>query len=465
MPVEEGAELFRRYEDAKRHGSLSYFDVDEFDEIAFHYEIRENYKEALVAIRNGLKQHPDNPDLLVKEAKYLLYSGQTDEAEKKLAFILYDNDEVVMIKAELCFCKGDVKQATDLLNSLLNYENFSSDLCLDIICLFADYDKIPEMTDFANKALIKISDTADILRELATIYEEKEQFDLAVKMYDQLLDQNPYSNSDWLGLAKIYAIKRNYEKAIEACDYALAIDENDVNSLSFKGYCLYDSKRYDEAIEVFKEYAENNGNKNIAYELIAECYSALKKTKEAIFYLTRAYEMNPHDVETCYQLAVNYFSIKETQKSIDFLKRAIAIDDRDSSLFSFLGEIYLRQKDFKLAESYLKKAVFLDPENEEAYMLLGDLRTLQDVPEEAISYYNKVLNITPYDIKATFKLILAEYNAGNQEKAASLIKDLDRIISENTSEIPENNKEDIIQAKNILETLRNILRNNLDGKI
>lgn len=380
--------------------------------------------------------------------------------------IPYTNDEVIMIQAELCFCKGDANRAIYLLNSLLNYESFSSDLCLDILCLFADYDKISEMTDFADKALKRISDTTDILRELANIYEEKEQLDLALKAYDKLLDQNPYSCSDWLGLAKIYAIKRNYGKAIEACDYALAIDEKDINTLSFKGYCLYDSKRYDEAIDTFKEYAENNGNKAVAYELIAECYSALKKTKEAISYLTKAYEMNPHDVETCYQLAVNYFATKEMQKAIDFLKQAIAIDDKDSSLFSFLGEIYLRQKDFRLAELYLEKAIFLDPNNEEAYMLLGDLRALQDMPEEAIPLYNKVLNITPYDIKTTFKLILAEYNAGNQEKAASLIKYLDNIISENNmSEIPDDNKADIAQAKNILETLRNILRNNLDEKI
>lgn len=122
--------------------------------------------------------------------------------------------------------------------------------------------------------------------------------------------------------------------------------------------------------------------------------------------------------------------------------------------------------DFRLAELYLEKAIFLDPNNEEAYMLLGDLRALQDMPEEAIPLYNKVLNITPYDIKTTFKLILAEYNAGNQEKAASLIKYLDNIISENNmSEIPDDNKADIAQAKNILETLRNILRNNLDEKI
>ena len=39
MPIKEGAELFRRYEDMKKCGRLPYFDVDEFEEIAFHYEI------------------------------------------------------------------------------------------------------------------------------------------------------------------------------------------------------------------------------------------------------------------------------------------------------------------------------------------------------------------------------------------------------------------------------------------
>ena len=99
-------------------------------------------------------------------------------------------------------------------------------------------------------------------------------------------------------------------------------------------------------------------------------------------------------------------------------------------------------------------------------MLLGDLKAIQEMPEEAIPYYNQVLNLTPYDIKVTFKLILAQYNAGNLEEAASLIKHLDQIINENgTAEIPDNNKSDILQARNMLDTLRNILRDNLDEKI
>lgn len=465
MSTEESADLFRRYEEKKKLGNIPYFDVDEFEEIAFHYEIKGIYREALIAVRNGLKQHPDNTDLLIKEAKYLLYLEQTDEVEKRLSYLPYEDEEVVMIKAELYFSKGDYKRAVSLLNNLLNHENFSSELCLDILDLFVDFNRLSEMAEFADKALKQISDTTEILRELASIYEEKEQHDLALKMYDQLLDQNPYSNADWLNLAKIYAIKKDYETAIEACDYALAIDENDMDALSFKGYCLYDSKRYEEAIVIFNEYAQNEGNKNIAYELIAECYSALKKTKEAIDYLTKAYEINPYDVEICYQLAANYFAVGEMQRAIVFLEKAIVIDDKDASLYSFLGEIYLRLKDFKLAENNLGKAIFLDPNNEDIYILLGDSKVLQNMPEEAIPYYNEALNLTPYNIKATLKLILAEYNAGNQEKAASLLKHLDNIINNNISEIPDNNKDDIIQTKNMLEKLRNILRDNLDEKI
>ena len=93
-------------------------------------------------------------------------------------------------------------------------------------------------------------------------------------------------------------------------------------------------------------------------------------------------------------------------------------------------------------------------------------KAIQEMPEEAIPYYNQVLNITPYDIKVTFKLILAQYNAGNLEEVASLIKHLDQIMNENgTAEIPDNNKSDILQARNMLDTLRNILRDNLDEKI
>lgn len=467
MPKEGKSELLQRYEDMTQQGNLSYFDVDQFDEIAFLYEVKENYKEALQVVKNGLKQHPGNTDLLIKEAKYLLYLDNIEDAETKLSALPYEDEEVIMLKAELCLIKKEYVQAMQLLNSLLDNDNISSDLCLDVMSLLMDFDRMDEVIHFVDCAIKLLPDTTLVLRELASLYEEKEQFDLALDIYDQLLDKDPYSNSDWLNLAKIYAIKKDYEKSIEACDFALAIDETDINALSFKGYCLYDSKRYKEAIEIFKEYAVSEGNKSVAYELIAECYSVLKKPEEAIIYLLKALETNPEDVEICYQLATNYYEAGDINMAIEFLKKAIAIDDKDSTLFSFLGEIYLKQKNFKPAEDLLKKAVVLDAENEDAYMLLGDLKSMEDMPEEAIPFYQKVLDITPYNIKATLKLILAEYNSGNQVKAASLIKYLDDVIlqEENTSKIPDDEKENIMQAKSMLDTLRDILRNNLGEKI
>ena len=121
----------------------------------------------------------------------MLYVEQIDEAEKKLSVLPYEDEEVIVLKAELCLYKRENRQAIEWLNSLLDHENFSSDLCLDVLDLLVDFNRMSELTDFAEKALQRISDTTDILRELASIYEEKEQFELALKSYDRLLEQDP----------------------------------------------------------------------------------------------------------------------------------------------------------------------------------------------------------------------------------------------------------------------------------
>ena len=63
------------------------------------------------------------------------------------------------------------------------------------------------------------------MRELAHIYEDQQKNDEAIAIYNKLLDKDPYSHADWFDLARLLALRGKYDEAIEACDFALAIDE------------------------------------------------------------------------------------------------------------------------------------------------------------------------------------------------------------------------------------------------
>ena len=81
MSAKKPNELIDRYEEMLRGTVSCYFDTDEIDEISDYYESKGQLSKALHAIEFGLNLHPDNVDLKLKEARYMLYLDRADEAK------------------------------------------------------------------------------------------------------------------------------------------------------------------------------------------------------------------------------------------------------------------------------------------------------------------------------------------------------------------------------------------------
>mgnify|MGYP000149256704 CR=1 FL=1 len=73
----------------------------------------------------------------------------------------------------------------------------------------------------------------------------------------------------------------DYEKAIEAFDFALTCDDSDTELKILKAYCLYMNESYEKAIE---EYQEIEGDEEVMRRispLMAECYMKLEQYEKA----------------------------------------------------------------------------------------------------------------------------------------------------------------------------------------
>lgn len=467
MSEDKRPDLLVRYEQMIKDHANYYYDADDLEEIAYQYEIRDRYREALEVVDRGLSMHPGSLNLGIKRAKYLLCLDCVEEAEKQIYSIPHESADAVLICAELSFIQADKNKAISLLNSLLSSDEMSVDLCFDVIDMYLDFGYLEEMKDFIFAADKILPDGKEVLRELALIYEDRQEYDAALDIYDILLDRAPYSYIDWFNIAKVRALKKDYDKAVDACDFALAIKESDETILSFKGYCVYDKGDYIQAIEIFKELLNITEDKSMIYELIAECYTKLEKNQEAIQYLNEALISTPNNANLYYLQASNYYDMGNIPQALECLHKCVEIDSEDADALAFLGEIYIEIKNFEEAKIVLEQSINLKSDNNEVLILLGDLASQESDYKAAISYYEQALSVNSYEVKLIFKLILAHFNSGNQEKAVSLIKQLDETTLQigNIEKISEENRRELKQTKEILDKLRKILGESLDEKL
>lgn len=461
----EKNEWVEKYESDLKIGIHSYFDADEIDEISAYYEMSDRIPAALSAIEYGLTLHPGNMDLELKHARYLLISKRVDDAERIMRAIGRCNVEANLLMAEIHYLKDRFAEAEAILHELLSMEEITEEICFDSLDIISDYDSLEEVTRYVESAISVLPDARGILRELAMVYEDAQQYNLAIAIYNRLIDLDPYSAVDWFSLAKVYALLGRYDDAIEACDFALTAREDDPTILSFKGYCYYDSGRYSDAIEQFLEFAKTDTDKAVAYELIAECYAKMNENKKAVEYLSEALTLSPDNANLCYQLATNYYDLGDLPKCGEFLKKTIALDDTDADAHAFLGELYFYDNKFAEAYRELTRALELDEEDIPSRLLLADACRMLDLPEESLAHYERVLKQEPLDPTASFSIIGAYYKVGDEEAAMRQIARLEAILGDESAiaSMDEVKRSGWMQTRKMFDALKALLKDHLDN--
>ncbi len=441
MSATQSNPLVERYEQMLQGERVSsYFDADEIDEIAEFYESNAFLDNALNAIEFGLKMHPGNEALRLRQARYLMYLGRVDDSQRVMQELVNFGMEATLIRAELKFMGENVEEGHQILLALLDRSDVQEDVCFDALDIYADYNRFDEMGEFVERAVKVLPNSRELLRELATTCEERGDYNRAITIYNQLIDKDPYSIYDWFSLAKVEAMLKHYDKAIDACDFALAVKEDDESVISFKGYCYYDSGQYHEAIEQFKEFAAVTTEKAVAYELIGECYVKLEDNENALKYFHQALDLDPSNSNICYQLATCHYDLGNIPQAIICLQDTLRLDERDDEAHSFLGEIYLQQGEYELSYQYFTRSLELNNDDLETIRLKGETCTHLQYYDEAIDLLNRVLEQDEYNLRARLSLIIAYAHSDREveaERQAFLIADM----AQKTDAIPDLSEE------------------------
>ena len=474
------SELIRRYEEMLRRGERRYFDAEDIEDIAYEYELSEQYQAALDVIEYGLELHPGNPELLVRRGGYLLCLDRIDEAEEQMAAVQSHTVDALLIQAEISLIRSQFMKAVGCIRELLDSDELSLDICLDVIDLFLDYDCLDDAYSFIVEACRRLPKEKDaLMRELAHIYEDQQKNDEAISIYNQLLDRNPYSHADWFDLARLLALQGKYDEAIEACDFALAIDENHVETMISKGCCLYDKGEFQAAMHIFDEVLEMAGDKSMAHAMLAACYAHMEMYEKAIDSLLLAIQYADYpNADLYYQLATNYYSLNDIPHTREALKKALEVDSCHIDALLFDAEIDMYENRLDDAEKEFGKVLALDAENAYASKSLGqimELRAVKSVGEErsryrlrAIKYYTQAVDYSRHtDVEMLLSLALAHFKYGDVDEAMRLAGEIETLMSDPQilNSLDEENRKRVESLAHIMNLLRDELGRNLNANL
>jgi tetratricopeptide (TPR) repeat protein len=423
----------KKYEDMVNNHVPAYFEGDELTDIAEYYASSKRVEQANKVVEFGLEIHPDDVDLLIFKARSFVIKSETEEARRILSLITDQNDrEVKFLMFDILIEEGDEKEAIKVMDELAAEEEYSMEVMVDIMQAYVDNDMTDEAKEWYEK-IDKAYGVDELIRSrkrcrsaFCDYYLTAHDNERCIPLLQQMVDETPYCGALWDDLARCYMELGNQAKAMEAVDFALAIDENDCDALELKANCFRLSGNVKACIEML-ERAVKTGKQfpfidlQLAktyqdireYEKVLEaCEPILKREEEVTHFMARD-QLNG-------LLAIANLATNHVEKGIEYLRRVQGFFSNAISTHIVTGHCALVCDQPDVAKEELGKAI------ETSYMIHDNCiyETLFEVAslyfdynqqEEASKVYKQLIRKFPDDSRMILYLAMYSFAVVEQK--------------------------------------------------
>lgn len=429
MKQNKASHLLNKFLDAQKAGKEIYFDADEIDKILESLEGQDDYThyEAILAL--GLRLHPGNTDLQVRQCKLLIYNEEYEQALKLIDSISdTEHFELNLLRLE-CYCAlNQYHKVISYIEAHLHDDKEELEEVFEYLApILSDMDMNEETSDFIQRGLKLFPDNLLLKDELCLHMEAIGDIDGAIKICNELIDKNPYSVDYWFMLGRLYSMSADYEKAIEAFDFALTCDDSDIELKILKAYCLYMNENYEKAIEVYSEIMElDNSLQSRIIPLLAECYIKQDKYEEGYQILKEHLDTkdtnSPEDISTFLNFIRCCMETEREYEATHILDKAIKLYPDNIRLLSILAIKYTEEGKNEEAKEVTEKLFRLIDEandsyidNAESLFQTAQYLNLKNEIKEALRYYLKVVKIDPKMPLINMYIAMAYLSLGDTE--------------------------------------------------
>src|SRR5579871_874054 len=425
-------------------------------------------------ITQGDPKDIDSWIMLGRLQKVLQNSTEAMQAYKKALALDPDNEDAMTGLAMVYTDLGDNKAAADLLRKVADKNPSAHSL----VSLAGAYEQLKDYSlaaEMLRRALDEEPGNNDLKRPLAEDLLQADQVDEALKVYQDIAEDDPKDPSALLRMSQIYREKRDFAKAREAADKAKEIDPNNIeiqyndvqlleaegkipdaiktlkgildatakktyNTAEKKnrvalldklGFLYRESEQFPQAVEVYRQIGEVDSDSapGAAAEVI-ETYVIAKDFSKAESEADAAYKKYPNEASVQRVRATLLAELGKTDQAAGETRKML--DGRnDLEVYLRLADIYQKGRNFAEMNKALDSAEALAKTNEEKISVMfarGAGYERQKNFTAAEAEFRKILGIDP-DNAGTLNYLgymLADRNVRLDEAKDMITKALSR---------------------------------------
>jgi len=422
---DESNDIVKRYEQFLSGTATGYFDVEELESIVEYYLRHGRTKDCAKALKLGLQLHPNNNALKTKRAKIYLATGDDKKAFRLLDSLTETTDyEVILLKIEVLTKLGRMKEARELSDNLVANETDDLDnVCLDIAYIYLSQTEYSLALSLLEKGDLFNPNNIELLYELAFCYEQNENFENATAVNIRIIDIDPFAGEAWFNLGQLYFATQDFTKALDAYEYALAIDEKDSLTCIQKAHVQFQLDMFEEALETYQEYRKMSSYGQWQTDIfIAECYEKMEKYEESISYYKQSLEAHPENYDALTGIAICLLEQENYTESMPYINRALEISPEAADAWVYLAEANIGIDDVDNGLLAYLKSIAIDADQPDTLMAIANIYLEKTEFELAIKFYLAAKGLDDNMEFINLFIAVSYYKVGNMPKAIAYLR-------------------------------------------
>lgn len=359
---EEFRSLLDTYEESVKSGHPLFMDADDLADIADYYHFTGMDQQAAETIDYALSLYPNATLPNVFKAREALTSGDIDTARECVEKIENTDDpEYHYMQAELLMAQNKVEDADTYLRQYFKTvpPDEYQDFVMDVANIYFDYGLNEKAYEWMMRS--KGDGSNDFKELMARTLLGLGKYKDSERIFNELLDKNPYSKRYWNALANAQFMNEDFSGAVSSSEYAIAIDPEDPESILNKANGLYRLGNYEEAIRYYDRFGKVTVSDEFCLLHKGSCYVNLGQQEKAAEVLREALKICPDDsrlLPQIYQeLAFTYSALHELDTALYYIDQTRGLDCDHIDMLVLKGHILLENDHIHEAEEVFKNAI------------------------------------------------------------------------------------------------------------
>lgn len=396
---EELKELLMQYDNLRSGRSHSFIDEESFEKIIDYFDERDELSKALEASDFALAQFPYSGSLLLQKADLFIASKKYMDALdilEQAAIFDGSNINLYILKTDAYLALDQQQKAAEVLEAAI--DSFDGDekieLLFELADVYDDYENFDKVFDCLAMVLDMEPTNEEALYKICFWTDFTGRNEEGIRLHQRIIEDFPFNELAWFNLAAAYQGIKLYEKAIDAYQYAVAIDEKFDFAWRNMGDAFLRLRKYKEAIEVLQKVLELTRPEDVIYEAIGHSYDKLKNYAQARIHYRKATHLNPDDSQLFYKIACTYMNEGVWDSAIKNLQTAIRIHKLQPEYNLAIGQCYMETGKIEEAIQYFGNVVRTRPKNVNGWLELLKCLFQVNCFEEGLEYSDHAFEAT-----------------------------------------------------------------------